>query len=301
MDVLKSLGGLLNRPPTSMRERSVQCASAHGLHRMAYTEWGDPANPRVLVCVHGLTRNGRDFDFLAAALANDYRVVCPDVVGRGRSDWLKIKAGYGFPQYVADMVTLIARLDVPTVHWVGTSMGGLIGMILAALPGSPITRMVLNDVGPKITVESIHRIAEYVGAAPVFANLDVAERYIREVSAPFGPLTDAQWRHLTEHAVSAVDGGVAMVYDPGIAETFRESPLESDVDLWDVYDAIRCPTLVIRGADSDLLLHETALEMSQRGPKATLVEFEGIGHAPMLLDAAQIEVVSRFLLDDTRA
>nr|WP_323004676.1 alpha/beta hydrolase [Denitromonas sp.] len=284
-----------------MRERSVQCASAHGLHRMAYTEWGDPANPRVLVCVHGLTRNGRDFDFLAAALANDYRVVCPDVVGRGRSDWLKIKAGYGFPQYVADMVTLIARLDVPTVHWVGTSMGGLIGMILAALPGSPITRMVLNDVGPKITVESIHRIAEYVGTAPVFANLDVAERYIREVSAPFGPLTDAQWRHLTEHAVSAVDGGVAMVYDPGIAETFRESPLESDVDLWDVYDAIRCPTLVIRGADSDLLLHETALEMSQRGPKATLVEFEGIGHAPMLLDAAQIEVVSRFLLDDTRA
>ncbi|WP_416818026.1 alpha/beta fold hydrolase [Denitromonas sp.] len=284
-----------------MRERSVQCASAHGLHRMAYTEWGDPANPRVLVCVHGLTRNGRDFDFLAAALANDYRVVCPDVVGRGRSDWLKIKAGYGFPQYVADMVTLIARLDVPTVHWVGTSMGGLIGMILAALPGSPITRMVLNDVGPKITVESIHRIAEYVGAAPVFANLDVAERYIREVSAPFGPLTDAQWRHLTEHAVSAVDGGVAMVYDPGIAETFRESPLESDVDLWDVYDAIRCPTLVIRGADSDLLLHETALEMSQRGPKATLVEFEGIGHAPMLLDPAQIEVVSRFLLDDTRA
>ncbi|KAA3653801.1 MAG: alpha/beta hydrolase [Proteobacteria bacterium] len=284
-----------------MRERTVQCASAHGLHQMAYTEWGDPANPKVLLCVHGLTRNGRDFDFLAAALADEYRVVCPDVVGRGRSEWLAIKAGYGFPQYVADMVTLIARLDVPTVHWVGTSMGGLIGMILAALPGSPITRMVLNDVGPKITVESIHRIAEYVGAAPVFANLDDAERYIREVSAPFGPLTDAQWRHLTAHAVSAVDGGVAMVYDPGIAETFRESPLESDVDLWDVYDAIRCPTLVIRGAESDLLLHETAQEMSQRGPKATLVEFEGIGHAPMLLDPAQIEVVRRFLLADAGA
>lgn len=301
MDVLKSVGGWLNRPQTGMRERTVQCASAHGLHQMAYTEWGDPANPKVLLCVHGLTRNGRDFDFLAAALADEYRVVCPDVVGRGRSEWLAIKAGYGFPQYVADMVTLIARLDVPTVHWVGTSMGGLIGMILAALPGSPITRMVLNDVGPKITVESIHRIAEYVGAAPVFANLDDAERYIREVSAPFGPLTDAQWRHLTAHAVSAVDGGVAMVYDPGIAETFRESPLESDVDLWDVYDAIRCPTLVIRGAESDLLLHETAQEMSQRGPKATLVEFEGIGHAPMLLDPAQIEVVRRFLLADAGA
>ncbi len=299
MDFLKSLSGWMGTPPSEMRHRTVQCAGAHGLHRMAYTEWGDPANPRVLVCVHGLTRNGRDFDFLAAALSQHYRVVCPDVVGRGRSEWLTVKTEYGFPQYVADMVTLIARLDVPEVHWVGTSMGGLIGMCLASLPGTPIKRLVLNDVGPMITVESIERIAEYVGAAPVFADLDSAERYIREVSAPFGPLTDAQWRHLTEHAVSPVDGGLAMVYDPGIAEAFRKTPLVADVDLWGMYDAIKCPTMVIRGAESDLLLHETAQEMSSRGPKASLVEFEGIGHAPMLLDGRQIEAVSKFLLADT--
>lgn len=298
MDFMKSLTGWFGSPPAEMRQRSVQCASAHGLHRMAYTEWGDPANPRVLVCVHGLTRNGRDFDFLAAALSQHYRVVCPDVVGRGRSEWLKVKADYGFAQYVADMVTLIARLDVPTVHWVGTSMGGIIGMLLAALPETPITRLVLNDVGPMISVESIHRIAEYVGNAPVFPDLGAAESYIREVSAPFGPLTDAQWRHLTEHAVGPVEGGVAMVYDPGIAVPFRKSPLVKDVDLWEVYDAIRCPTLLIRGTESDLLLHATAQEMTQRGPHAALVEFEGIGHAPMLLDGRQIDAVSRFLLAD---
>ncbi|MCB1960369.1 MAG: alpha/beta hydrolase [Rhodocyclaceae bacterium] len=262
---------------------------------MAYTEWGDPDNPRVLVCVHGLTRNGRDFDFLAEALAADYRVVCPDVVGRGRSDWLAVKSDYGFPQYVADMITLIARLDVAQVEWVGTSMGGLIGMVIASMPDSPIRRMVLNDVGPMITAVSIKRIGEYVGAAPVFADLDAAEAYIREVSAPFGPLTDAQWRHLTLHAVKPVEGGVAMVYDPGIGEPFRKTPLMVDVDLWSTYDAIRCPTLVIRGAQSDLLLHETAVQMAARGPRAQLVEVPGVGHAPMLLDATQIDIVSAFL------
>ena len=283
------------RAERGMRHRTVQCASAHGLHRMAYTEWGDPDNPRVLVCVHGLTRNGRDFDFLAEALAADYRVVCPDVVGRGRSDWLAVKSDYGFPQYVADMITLIARLDVAQVEWVGTSMGGLIGMVIASMPDSPIRRMVLNDVGPMITAVSIKRIGEYVGAAPVFADLDAAEAYIREVSAPFGPLTDAQWRHLTLHAVKPVEGGVAMVYDPGIGEPFRKTPLMVDVDLWSTYDAIRCPTLVIRGAQSDLLLHETAVQMAARGPRAQLVEVPGVGHAPMLLDATQIDIVSAFL------
>ena len=285
------------QPALGMRHRTVQCAGAHGLHRMAYTEWGDKANPRVLMCVHGLTRNGRDFDFLAEALAADYRVVCPDVVGRGRSDWLPVKTDYGFPQYVADMITLIARLDVEEVHWVGTSMGGLIGMLIASLPGAPITRMVLNDVGPKITAASIRRIAEYVGEAPVFADLDAAEAYIREISAPFGPLTDAQWRHLTTHAVKPAEGGLAMVYDPGIGEPFRNAPLSMDIDLWATYDAIKCPTLVIRGADSDLLLHETAVQMAARGPRAQLVEVPGVGHAPMLLDATQIEIVSTFLRD----
>lgn len=303
MSLLDSLRNLFKAPPApvrpyrGLRERSVQCLGAHGLHRMAYTEWGDRDNPRVLVCVHGLTRNGRDFDDLARALADDYRVICPDVVGRGRSDWLGVKSDYGFPAYVADMITLIARLDVETVHWVGTSMGGLIGMLIASQPHAPISRLVLNDVGPVITATSLRRIGQYVGTAPRFASMADAETYIREVSAPFGPLTDAQWRHLTQYTVRPVEGGFAMVYDPGIGDVFRQTPILMDVDLWDTYDRIRCPTLALRGAESDLLEHATLEAMAERGPCARTVEFAGIGHAPMLMDAGQIATVRDFLLE----
>lgn len=278
------------------RLHQLQCIGPHGLHRIAYTEWGDPANPRVLVCVHGLTRNGRDFDDLARTLAPHYRVVCPDVVGRGQSGWLQVKADYQLPTYVADMVTLIARLNVDTVHWVGTSMGGLIGMILASMPDTPIRRLVLNDVGTVITVNSLRRIGQYVGKAPVFPSYEAAEAYIREVSAPFGKLTDAQWRHLTETSVKPVEGGWSMRYDPGIGEPFRTTPVLMDVDLWSIYDAITCPTLVVRGAESDLLLRETAVEMGQRGPKASLFEVPEVGHAPTLMDPFQIAPIRDFLL-----
>lgn len=279
------------------RLRDVQCCGPHGLHRMAYTEWGDPDNPRVLVCVHGLTRNGRDFDDLARALASDYRVVCPDVVGRGRSGWLAVKDDYQLPLYAADMITLIARLDVPEVHWVGTSMGGLIGMLLASMPGNPIRRLVLNDVGPVIIAEAVRRIGEYVGMAPVFPDVEAAEAYIRAVSVPFGNLSDAQWRHLTVTSIHPVDGGWAMRYDPGLGEPFRKTPLQTDVDLWPVYEAIACPTLVLRGAQSDLLARETAEAMTLRGPKARLVEVPDVGHAPTLMDPAQISPIRDFLLE----
>lgn len=285
----------LRRPYHGLRERHVQCIGPHGLHRMAYTEWGDPGNRRVLVCAHGLTRNGRDFDFLAQALADDYRVVCPDVVGRGRSDWLGVKSDYGFPLYVADMITLLARLDADTVHWVGTSMGGIIGMLIASQPHTPISRLVLNDVGPVITAASLRRIGEYVGRAPKFPSMAAAEAWIREVSAPFGPLTDAQWQHLTHHSVRPVQGGFAMVYDPGLGDVFRETPILLDVDLWDVYKAVRCPTLAIRGAESDLLERSVFEQMALSGPQAGLAEIPGVGHAPMLMDEAQIGLVRDFL------
>lgn len=284
------------RPYHGLRERSVQCIGPHGLHRMAYTEWGDPKSRKVLVCVHGLTRNGRDFDFLAQAVADDYRVVCPDVAGRGRSDWLGVKSDYGFPRYVSDMVTLLARLDADTVHWVGTSMGGLIGMMLASQPHTPISRLVLNDVGPLITAASLRRIGEYVGRAPKFASIAEAVGWLREVNAPFGPLTDEQWLHLTRYSVRPVSGGFAMVYDPGIGDVFRETPLLIDVDLWSVYDAIRCPTLVVRGAESDLLEPATFAAMGERGPRAQLAEVPGVGHAPMLMGEEQIALVRNFLL-----
>ena len=281
------------------RERSVQCASPSGLHRMAYTEWGDPANPQVLVCVHGLSRNGHDFDDLSRAMAGSHRIVCPDIVGRGRSDWLRDPSGYGVPQYVADMMVLIARLDVEAVHWLGTSMGGLIGMVLASLPGTPVSRLLLNDVGPAVTAESIRRIGEYIGRAPKFSGLDDAERYIRAVSAPFGALNDAQWRALTVSSVRPMaDGGLEMIYDPAIADSFHRATAGGVVDLWPMFDRVRCPTRVVRGELSDLLSTEVAQAMTARGPHPDLVEVSGVGHAPMFMDEAQIAIAREFFTAD---
>ena len=278
-------------------EREVRCASASGLHRMAYTQWGDPDNPKVLICVHGLTRNGRDFDELARAMASDYRVICPDVVGRGRSGWLRDPSAYVFPQYVADLLVLLARLDVESVDWLGTSMGGVIGMWIASQEDSPIARLVLNDVGPLIPVASLQLISEYVGRAPRFDTYEDAEKYVRLVSQPFGRLTDAQWRHLTEFSLQhAADGRLEMRYDPAIGDPFRHELQAGDVNLWPLYDSIRCPTLVVRGADSTVLTRDTLREMATRGPRPQTAEIAGAGHAPMFLDDAQIQVVREFLL-----
>lgn len=279
------------------KEKSVQCLSPSGLHRMAYTEWGDPHNPRVLVCVHGLTRNGRDFDALAEALSGHYRVVCPDVVGRGQSARLRDPAGYEVPQYVADMVTLIARLGVERVDWVGTSMGGLIGMALAAQEGSPVNRLVLNDVGPVITVEALQRIASYVGLDPTWNTFEEALAYVKAVSAPFGALSEAQWWQLTESSVARrADGRWGFRYDPQIATPFKAAFVDQDIDLWPMYERVACPTLAIRGAESDLLARATWQQMGERGPRARLAEIPGVGHAPMFLDDGQISVVRDFLL-----
>jgi len=306
MAILKEFGELLvsSRPGQAagvvneMREGTVQCLGPHGLHRMAYSEWGDAANPRVLICVHGLTRNGRDFDVLANALANDYRVVCPDIVGRGRSDRLPFADDYALPVYANDVMTLIARLGVDTVHWLGTSMGGLIGMFLSSLPGSPIRRMVLNDVGPVIAMDALQRIGEYLGKAPDFPDLAAAEAYVRVVCAPFGNLTDAQWRYMAVVGTRRkADGSLEMNYDRAIAQPYQKAYLEAkDINLWPLYDAIGCPTMVLRGAQSDILLHDTAAEMTTRGPRAELVEVAGVGHAPMFLDELQVRIVQDFLL-----
>ena len=279
------------------QQQIVQCLSPSGLHRMSYYEWGERDNPRVLVCVHGLTRNGSDFDALASALSGHYRVICPDVVGRGRSGRLRDPAAYAVPQYVADMVTLIARLNVDSVHWLGTSMGGLIGMALAAQEGSPIRKLALNDVGPLITVESLQRIAGYVGNDPDWATIDEALAYVKAVSAPFGPLTEAQWYALTESSiVQRSDGRWAFRYDPGIAAPFRAAFVEREIDLWPLYQAITCPTLAIRGSESDLMTRETWLRMGDCGPRAKLAEVPGVGHAPMFQSDEQIGIVRDFLL-----
>ena len=288
------------------RLNHVQCLGASGLHRLAYWEWGDATNPRVLVCVHGLARQARDFDTLARALSGDYRVVCVDVVGRGQSDWLADASGYQIPAYVADMVTLLARLDAQTVHWVGTSMGGLIGLGLASLPQSPIAKLVLNDVGPTIQFEALARIGNYLGQPLHWNTVDEAADYLHTISSSFGPHTREQWLALSRPMLKPDGDGFRLHYDPAIAQSFKiitpAIAAAGEAMTWAAFDAIRCPTLLLRGANSDLLKRETAQAMTQRGPKARLVEFAGVGHAPTLVADDQVAVVREFLLSpDTRA
>ncbi len=288
---------------TEPRTGSVQCLDSRGLHRMAYVEWGDPANPRVLVCVHGLSRQGRDFDTLAQDLASEWRVVCPDVVGRGRSDWLQDPMGYAIPNYVADMVTLVARLGVAQVDWVGTSMGGLIGLGLAALPGSPVRRLVLNDVGPTIQPAALQRIGTYLGVAAHWKTLDEAAAALWSVSQGFGPHTREEWLALTRpQLVPEVKDGMAgwkSHYDPAIAVPIRaitpQMAAAGEALLWQAWDRISAPTLLLRGAESDLLTRDTALAMTQRGPRARLHELPGVGHAPTLVASDQRSLVREFL------
>lgn len=276
-----------------MREGAVRCLDPHGFHWMRYVEWGERDNPKVLVCVHGLTRNGRDFDYLAERLAADYRVICPDVVGRGRSDWLRDPADYTYPVYCQDLATLVAASGAEAVDWVGTSMGGIIGMLVAGFPGSPVRKLVINDVGCFIPRAALARIAEYVGRSPIFPSLDEMEAAIRLVS-PFGPLTADQWRHLTLHSAEPAEGGWRLRYDPGIARNFRAQE-PADVDLRPFWGLVRGPVLVVRGEHSDLLLPETFEEMRQRpGTESLLVP--DTGHAPMFMDEGLVGAVRRFLL-----
>jgi len=281
------------------RARHVQCLSPSGLHRIAYTEWGDADNPRVLVCVHGLTRSGRDFDRLAAALSDTYRVVCPDVVGRGLSSWLADPRGYGVAQYVADMVTLIARIGVEQVDWFGTSMGGLIGMALAGLPDTPIARMVLNDVGPHIEPAALARIGDYVGNDARFASLQAGIDEAARLAASFGPLTAQEWREINMPLLHEAEGAWRFRYDPRIAAPIKAATPEQaalgEQLLWGALAAFKGAVLVVRGEQSDLLSRETVAKMVETGHDVMSVEMPGVGHAPAFVRDEQIAVARQFL------
>ena len=290
----------------------VSCPDVSGSHRMAYWQWGDPANPHVVVCVHGLSRQGRDFDVLAQYLCDEVRVICPDVVGRGQSDWLADPMGYQIPQYAADMLILLAHLQqqspVTTLDWVGTSMGGLIGMAIAGQPDLPLPvpvhKLVLNDVGPVVEWQAITRIAAYLGKAGQFASVQHAADAMWAISTGFGPHTAEQWlalsRPMLKPVAGATDGAVVLHYDPAIAVPVRAlteaAAREGETVLWQLYDNIRAQTLILRGAQSDLLSHATAQAMALRGPRARLIEFENVGHAPTLIAMDQVSTVGDFLL-----
>jgi pimeloyl-ACP methyl ester carboxylesterase len=279
----------------SMIARSLDCLGPHGFHRIAYWEWLGPEKGRTVICAHGLTRNGRDFDVLAADLASECRVVCPDIVGRGKSDWLVEPADYSYEVYLADLAALIARLDVGEVDWVGTSMGGLLGMMMAAKPRSPIRRLVINDIGAVVAKEGLARIGSYVGQDPSFRDLVELEAELRRLFPSLGSLSALQWRELAmQGARQKPDGSLGFAYDPRIGDPFRTEP-DADIDLWPVYDAVRCPTLLLRGAESDVLRRADAVAMTERGPRAQFVEFGGVGHAPSLATPDQIAPVRAFL------
>lgn len=275
-------------------------------HHIAYTDWGDRENPHVVICVHGLTRNCRDFDYLAHALQTDCRVICVDVVGRGQSDWLQEAQDYEYyPLYLSDAIALLNYLKSQyttaiVLDWVGISMGGLIGMVLALqqnLP-MPINKLVISDLGPLISSVALKRIAEYVGKDPRFASFEEFKNYMKLISVSFGPLTDEQWTHMVIHSARAYpDGSYGFRYDPRIAVSFQTHEI-TDIDLWAQWDQLNVPTLVLRGMESDILSAETAGQMQVRGAKAKVVELPGIGHAPMLMDDNQIKIVRDFILNE---
>ncbi|MGV3742591.1 MAG: alpha/beta fold hydrolase [Burkholderiaceae bacterium] len=267
---------------------------------MVYKEWGRESEPNVLVCVHGLTRASGDFDLLAEALSEQYRIVCPDVVGRGRSAWLRNANHYTLPVYVGDMLRLFKQARIQKAAWLGTSMGGLIGMMIAAMQASLVHKLILNDIGPALNPAALVRIGDYVGQQPEFDSFEEARQYIKQISASFGPHDETQWSRLAANVLCKNGKGKwTRNHDPGIAlpfqAQFESGRRQSEQMLWATYDAVSCPTLLIRGKKSDLLTSATAREMTRRGPKAQLVELEGVGHAPMFMHAHQIELVEKFL------
>jgi pimeloyl-ACP methyl ester carboxylesterase len=262
-------------------------------YRMACTAWGDP-HAQPVICVHGLTRQSRDFDALAIDLARDFYVLCPDLPGRGRSAWLPAAALYQPPSYVQALSHLLAFVERP-VYWVGTSLGGICGMLIAAAHGQPIQRMVLNDIGPFVPRSALERIAAYISDVPEFADAAALQTYLRRVHAPFGTLTDAQWSALAEHSTRHLpDGRPALHYDPALTEPMRAGPLQ-DIDLWPFWERIAIPLLALRGETSDLLLPDTLARMSARAQTHVV---PGAGHAPALMDAPTIAVIRAFLEQD---
>lgn len=275
-----------------MREGAVRWLSPAGFFTMRWWEWG-PQDGAPVVCVHGLTRSGRDFDVLAQALAAaGRRVICPDLPGRGASDWLPDAMLYQPHVYVSALSHLLARIDGP-VDWVGTSLGGICGMVIAATSGHPIRRMVLNDIGAFVPQEAMARIRDYMGNQPVFRDILALEAHLRTVHAPFGRLTDAEWRHLAETSARPAEGGVALHYDPAIGAPIRSQKAQA-LDLQPLWDRVTVPVLLIRGAESDLLLRETATTMAA-AEHVQLAEIPGAGHAPALMDPAQVALVADFL------
>ena len=284
---------------TAYTTHRCRCINPNGFHQIAYYAWGDPLNPP-LIMVHGLSRLGHDFDVVAAALSDTYYVICPDMVGRGNSDWLPEGQTYTYTQYMNDLTTLIAHItpsttaSPPSVSWLGSSMGGLLGMIMASMPGTPITKLLINDIGPFITVSALKKIRSYVGLMPTFQTFDLGENFVRQIYAPFGKLSDAQWHHMATHSLHRQsDGTYRLHYDPRIAH-FKMDDDTADVNLWSCWWSVPCPTLILRGVHSEIFPSDVAEQMIASNPNASLIEIPDAGHAPALMSDFERDIVRKW-------
>lgn len=282
-----------------MTHHRLTCTDPNGTHDIAYLQWGDPNNPQVIICLHGLTRNSHDFDFLATALAEQYQVIAVDLPGRGQSDWLTVPSDYNFPIYINDLRVLLNHIGVTQVDLIGTSMGGWIGMILASQHPSHVRRLILNDIGPFISQSELQRLASNIQKRPAFfSNFSQAMHFIREINAQFGQLTQAQWEHLTRHSIrQRTDGYYELRYDPNILQAMLKDPksLVHDAEIWHTWRAVHCPVLVIRGEQSTLLTEETISQMLAIHPNTQVARIAGVGHAPTLMNKEQIQPIQEFL------
>ncbi|WP_170386298.1 alpha/beta fold hydrolase [Ruegeria atlantica] len=282
-------------PPAEPRLGKVRCISRHGFHDVAYRDWGDETASDRAFCVHGLTRNAHDYDPLAARLAVTHRVICPDLPGRGQSDWLNDPSDYHLLQYNMDMTVLLSRFGYSSIDWVGTSLGGLIGIALAGLSNTPIRRLIINDIAPEIPYTALRRITSYAGNQRVFESLEEVEAHLRETLAPFGPMTDADWARMAKTSSFEAGDGYHTHHDPDIMQNFRQYFMFMHFNLWKFWEKITCPVLILRGTDSDFLPPNLLDRMIDRLPSAEFLEFEGVGHTPTLNSSAQIDPVVDWL------
>lgn len=283
-------------------------------HIVFYCEWGDPQNKDVVVCVHGLSRNARDFDYLAAALADKYRVICVDIVGRGKSEWLEDKSRYDYTTYVDDILKLLKHLDINKVDWVGTSMGGIIGMIVAGRYPDLIKKMVLNDIGPIIPGDAIARILKNAASKHEFRSSTDAEKALRNKMSTFGITNEEHWKHVIKHGiVKKLDSRYCFAYDPEIIPPrkiynkiraiiatilcLKRRSGYSDIDLMDIWDKVSCPLLALRGKLSDVVNDDVVGIMRSSNKDIKIVELDDVGHAPMLMEEEQIKVVHDWLTE----
>lgn len=285
----------MNASKTDPRQKFYQGLSPQGFHTLAYVEWGDQDNPDVLICVHALTRNSRDFDYLARDLQKKYRIICPDLLGRGKSEYVRQPSVYNFKQYMNDLVALLAHAHVQKVHWLGTSLGGILGMMLASQPHSPLKSLILNDIGMIVPSAALQRIETYAHTEHEFSNLEDAKRYFQTVLAPIGPLDSKKWDHLTKHGTLAhQDGTLSLAYDPAIGENFATRPTPT-LHFETYWQAIHCPILLLYGEDSDFLSQDIITKMLYLQPATQIEAIPECGHAPSLMEPDQIHLVEEWL------